>query len=153
MTTNFECGSHVSERTRDAGPDWIGAERWPLLIVTGSRAWRTPTAIWRELSAIADASGGLRVVVGDCRSGADAYTRGWCRANVHRCRWVQYRAEWWRHGRAARPKRNQRMVSENRTAVECLAFPLPDSVGTRHCMVAAARAGIPVREIRWEPPP
>jgi hypothetical protein len=144
----LERGSYVSHcaRTRPESA-WIGAESWPLIIVTGSREWPEPTAVWRELFAVANVHGGLRVAVGDCRSGVDAHTRSWCRANTHQCRWVEYRAQWWRFGRAAGPIRNLRMVAENPDAHECVAFPMPGSVGTRRCMEAAERAGIPVREI------
>jgi len=51
-------------------------------------------------------------------------------------------ADWGAHGKAAGPIRNQQMVDAG--ADVCLAFPLPGSRGTRHCMTAAAKAGIPV---------
>lgn len=51
-------------------------------------------------------------------------------------------AEWDKHGKAAGPIRNQKMVDLGATV--CLAFPLPGSRGTAHCMSAARKASIPV---------
>lgn len=54
----------------------------------------------------------------------------------------EYPADWNKHGKAAGPIRNQQMVDLG--ADICLAFPLGESRGTRHCMKAAERAGIKV---------
>lgn len=48
----------------------------------------------------------------------------------------------WSIGKKAGPLRNQEMVDLG--ADLCLAFPRPDSRGTRHCASAAEAAGIPV---------
>ena len=50
-------------------------------------------------------------------------------------------ADWKRYGRAAGPIRNQEMV--NLGADVCLAFPREGSRGTKNCMEAARKAGIP----------
>lgn len=54
-----------------------------------------------------------------------------------------YPADWETHGKAAGPIRNSQMVKLG--ADVCLAFPLGESRGTRHCMKIAEKAGIPVR--------
>jgi len=53
-----------------------------------------------------------------------------------------HHADWATDGRSAGPRRNARMVAMG--ADLCLAFPLIDSVGTRHTMHLASKAGIPV---------
>lgn len=52
-------------------------------------------------------------------------------------------ADWEGLGRKAGHVRNHHMVSLG--ADLCLAFPLGESRGTRGCMAAAHKAGIPVR--------
>lgn len=52
-------------------------------------------------------------------------------------------ADWNTHGKRAGIMRNLAMIE--RGADVCLAFPLGESRGTRHCMGAAAKAGIPVK--------
>ena len=51
-------------------------------------------------------------------------------------------ADWRKHGKAAGPLRNQRMVALG--ADICLAFPEPGSRGTLDCMRRAEAAGIGV---------
>jgi hypothetical protein len=111
------------------------------ILVTGSRNWTNDEAI---LAAFADYAGqDVTLVSGACPTGADALAEeiaerflGW---EVER-----HPADWDRHGKAAGPIRNQEMVDLG--ADVCLAFPLGESRGTRHCMAAAKRAGIPVVE-------
>lgn len=53
-------------------------------------------------------------------------------------------ADWNRYGKRAGTLRNEQMVALGATI--CLAFPLPQSIGTIHCMRIARRAGIPVKD-------
>lgn len=56
-----------------------------------------------------------------------------------------HHADWAAHGKRAGILRNLHMVELG--AELCLAFPVGESRGTRHCMSAAEKAGIPVRAI------
>ena len=58
-----------------------------------------------------------------------------CEVEAHPARWEEL-------GKKAGPVRNQEMVQLG--ADVCLAFPLPGSRGTLHCMQEATKAGIPV---------
>ena len=81
---------------------------------------------------------GVRIVVGDCKSGVDEITwdmRGLIEPEV----WI---ADWKTFGKAAGPKRNQAMVDSG--ADLCIAFPSKGSTGTIDCVERAKAAGIPV---------
>lgn len=52
-------------------------------------------------------------------------------------------ADWETYGKRAGMIRNKEMVAYG--ADVCLAFPIGESRGTRHCMAVAREAGIPVK--------
>ncbi len=110
------------------------------LLVTGSRSLED----WGLVKAELEAERPNIVIVGDCPTGVDAFTRVWCICQSVTCR--VYKADWRKHGRAAGPLRNSEMV---RRAVELgatvLAFPR-GGPGTRDCIFQAKRAGLSVRE-------
>lgn len=115
------------------------------ILVTGSRDWQDRETIGHALLDVRDkprpgVASRMVLVHGDCPTGADAIANEW----AQRWGWdvEPHPADWETHGKAAGPRRNQQMVDLG--ADICLAFPLPDSRGTRHCMAAAGRAGIPV---------
>lgn len=102
-------------------------------------------AVWSALHEAARTSDGAVVVHGDCPTGADRYASEWCReARFNGLHVIEeaHPADWGKHGKAAGPIRNQQMVDLGADVV--LAFPLGESRGTRHCMAAAEKAGIPV---------
>ena len=75
----------------------------------------------------------------DTMAGQEAELRGW---------WTwPCRARWNVYGRAAGPKRNQRMLEEARPD-RVLAFPTPQSKGTHDMIRRAREAGVPVEV--WE---
>jgi len=112
------------------------------VLVTGGRDWADKACVFDALAE--EYKPGMTVVHGGAR-GADTLAGEW----VKRMQTLGYQvveevhpADWDRHGKAAGLIRNQRMV--DRGADVCLAFPLGRSPGTRHCMKAARKAGIPV---------
>jgi len=58
---------------------------------------------------------------------------------------VEYRADWKKHGRAAGPTRNQRMLDEGKPDI-VIAFP--GGRGTKDMVSRAKMAGVPVAEVR-----
>jgi hypothetical protein len=121
------------------------------ILITGSRDWTDVDTIrqalvdvWAEFhepypdAEITLVHGGATGA--DTIAGAIATDFGW---DVE-----VWPADWERFKRAAGPIRNNHMVSLG--ADVCLAFPLPTSRGTIHCMKAAERAGIPVRVYEGE---
>jgi len=115
------------------------------ILVTGSRYWRdlhTVEVALREvwLKHHAGAAPEDTVVVHGGARGADA-----CAAVLAPrmgFKVEEHPADWDRHGKAAGPIRNQYMVDLG--ADVCLAFPIGESRGTRDCIRAAEKAGIPV---------
>jgi hypothetical protein len=117
------------------------------ILVTGSRNWADRntiraalvTAAYPWLSAHNTSTCHVTVVHGGARR-ADTIAGEIGRAlgftvEVHH-------ADWERYGKRAGMIRNQVMVDAG--ADVCLAFPLGESRGTRGCMRAAEKAGIPV---------
>lgn len=117
------------------------------LLVTGSRNWTDRAVMWHALrNAWHELTGqGFEhvVLVHGAARGADSLAaQVWSAAGLT----VEtHPADWDGHGLEAGPIRNTHMVGLG--AELCLAFPLGKSVGTRHCMREAERAGIPVRVI------
>ncbi|NUS43741.1 MAG: DUF2493 domain-containing protein [Mycobacteriaceae bacterium] len=111
------------------------------VLVTGSRAWLDRAAVEAELAYLRGRYDSLTVVHGDCPSGADRFAREWCEGQSDRVVEERHPAEWRRHGKAAGFIRNQAMVDRGADAV--VAFPMGEAHGTRHCLDAASKAGIP----------
>jgi YspA, cpYpsA-related SLOG family len=107
------------------------------ILVTGSREWTDKQTIHRAL--FDHGRWGDTLVSGSCPTGADRIAEDYWRAFGP----IERHPAKWSEGKSAGPRRNQEMVDLG--ADICLAFPLPESRGTRHCMEAANRAGIPVR--------
>ena len=135
------------------------------VIVAGGRNWRdrerVETVLRRAYAALSQgllfAADGVKAIPdqpmfvhGACPSGVDWIVRDYCL----RMGWMQdpHPADWEKHGKAAGPMRNQRMV--DRGAGLCLAFPTAESRGTWDCIRRAVAAGIETRiypELKREP--
>lgn len=120
------------------------------ILVTGSRDWDDERTLFVALQdALTDAwisnpDEDVVIVHGHCPTGADALAHKWATEVENAYVEVEaHPADWEKHGKAAGPIRNQQMVDLG--ANVCLAFPKATSRGTRHCMSAAEKAGIPVR--------
>ena len=144
------------------GPPGGGAARPPAavrVLVTGSRDWRDSSAVTVALAAVRADSGPLTVIHGACPSGADALADRWARtrgAAVER-----HPANWRPAGRydaRAGFRRNAEMVAAGADLVlafigpcrssSCPRREVHGSHGATHCARLAARAGIPVIQIR-----
>ncbi len=124
----------------------------PTILVTGGRDWPDPD----RLAAVLDhAAGGaqIRLLVGDCPTGADRHARAWAErhrvpAEVIPARWQQMKAEG-KPRRAAGPLRNLTLLdrldqAEGQRQVLAFHDDLGRSRGTRHCVTAARHRGYPV---------
>lgn len=123
------------------------------VLVTGSRFWSDRQAVFRALDDQLKQADGLLTVVHGAAAGADTFAGCWAAIRGHETNRVAvepHPAEWHIYGKSAGPMRNQEMVDLG--ADVCLAFPKGDSRGTRHCMTAAAHAGIPVYDASVWPP-
>jgi hypothetical protein len=115
------------------------------VLITGSRDWDDSepvrAALNNALSAIPPGSY-LMVIHGACPTGVDTFASEWVKEMQAQCFPVfedPHPANWFKHGKAAGPIRNQEMVDLG--ADICFAFPAPGSKGTVHCMGAAEKAG------------
>ena len=87
-------------------------------------------------------SWGLVIIQGDCPTGIDALARRF--ADEYEVPLESYPADWAKYGRAAGPKRNQRMADAG--ADLCMAFPSRGrSAGTWDMIRRAVAAGIETR--------
>ena len=112
------------------------------VLVTGSRNYDDKNTLF---DALADQyEPGMIVVHGGAR-GADTIACEWVKKMQslgYQVTTEVHQADWYEYGKAAGLVRNEVMVDAG--ADVCLAFPLGESRGTRHCMSAAEKAGIPV---------
>lgn len=117
-----------------------------IVVVTGSREWKRADIINKALNTIKPSllfHGGAR--------GADTLAGRWCDETGTDC--VVIPALWGSHGKQAGTLRNKRMLElANMTAqasqmpITILAFPMPDSIGTKHCMAQAKKMGLHVEQ-------
>lgn len=111
-----------------------------VVIVTGSRDWKDAELLGRVLAAHQP---GL-LVEGGAR-GADTLAREWAREAGVSC--ITIPADWDRWGKGAGAKRNILMLEQYPEAL-VLAFPLPQSKGTWHCIRAAMQRGHKVMVVK-----
>jgi hypothetical protein len=123
------------------------------ILVTGGRDWSDPDRLAAVLDHAAGGGEQVRLLVGDCPTGADQHARAWATrrgvpAEVLAARWEQMAAEG-KPRRAAGPLRNLALLDRLDQAEgprQVLAFhhDLDHSRGTRQCVTAARRRGYPV---------
>jgi hypothetical protein len=124
------------------------------ILVTGDRRWTRPERLARVLDkTAAEAGGQVRLLVGDCPTGADRHAARWARQRgvpfqVFRARWAEMAAEGCPR-RAAGPLRNRAMLdaldqADGNRRVVAFHDDLGRSRGTRQCVDAARRRGYPV---------
>lgn len=114
-----------------------------IVAVTGGRKWKpTPEwhgAVWSTaLEELLRKKNVTQLHHGGC-SGADLFCASVANV-VPGVRVVEHRADWKKHGKAAGPIRNRKMLKES-TADVLLAFP--GGRGTHHCKSVAIELGIP----------
>jgi len=118
------------------------------VLVCGGRDFNDVPLIWKTLDAIQDQRGISRVIEGASDDvtgpyvGADYWAREWaCSRDKSSSR---FHADWKRHGKAAGPIRNTRMIEEGKPD---LVIAFPGGKGTANMVAQARAAGIEVIEI------
>lgn len=114
------------------------------VLVCGGRNYRDRKRVWAELDHL-HATRGVDSVIQGGASGADALAKQW--ATCWGFRYETYAADWQRHGRAAGPIRNARMLHESKPDL-VLAFP--GGRDTADMVRRAREAGVAVTEVRDE---
>jgi predicted Rossmann-fold nucleotide-binding protein len=111
------------------------------VLVCGGRNFRSPAQVWRALDDL-HARHGFTALMQGGASGADAMARDWATTKPAIQRFV-CRADWDKHGRAAGPIRNARMLEWQPDMV--VAFP--GGRGTENMVAQAERAGVTVHRV------
>lgn len=127
------------------------AHRWRQLrvLVCGGRDYADRNAVFKALDELAgditaDTPLGtveMTVIHGGCPTGADKFADEY--AVVNWCQLHEFKADWEKHGKAAGPIRNQRMLDEGKPDI-VLAFK--GGKGTEDMVRRARRAKVPVKE-------
>lgn len=110
-------------------------------IVCGGRAFRDRDFVYATLDRLNHEDGFDDIIQGGA-SGADALARDWAASRLV-C-YLNFAADWKKHGLVAGPIRNQRMIDEGRPD-GCIAFP--GGTGTADMVRRARAAGLPVIEV------
>lgn len=105
------------------------------LLICGSRHWTDYKMIYEHLKE----AKGIEVVIQGGARGADRLAK--MAAKKLKISVMTFEAEWKKHGKAAGPIRNQKMLDEGKPS-EVWAYPLPDSKGTWDMVERAKKAGI-----------
>lgn len=112
------------------------------VLVTGGRDYDDLASVCGALDELRAQHGRLTVIQGGA-SGADFIARYWCgrQSSVHM---INEPADWKKHGKAAGPLRNQRMLDEHKPDL-VLAFE--GGRGTADMVHRAEAAGVPVKHV------
>jgi predicted Rossmann-fold nucleotide-binding protein len=116
------------------------------VLVCGGRDFRSPAQVWRELDKLHSERGFTALMQGGAR-GVDTFAREWAATKPGIQRYV-CRADWNKHGKAAGPIRNARMLEWKPDLV--VAFP--GGRGTSDMIAQSRRAGVEVVEPLPPPP-
>lgn len=111
------------------------------VLVCGDRNWADRVFLYVKLNELHRVKPITCVIDGGAR-GADTMAYEW--AKEHNIKTERYFANWEKHGRAAGPIRNNKMLKEGKP--ECVvAFHdnIPDSKGTKNMLELAKADGIP----------
>lgn len=84
------------------------------------------------------------VIHGGCKTGADALAAEWVLRFGGECDEDVFEADWIKHGKAAGPIRNQRMLDEGKPD---LVIAFPGGKGTADMVARARKAGVEVVEV------
>lgn len=112
------------------------------VLICGSRDWTD----WRTMLFAARFFHNGDVLIEGGARGADLMARKAVEALGYAVRIIEIPADWERDGRAAGPRRNQKMLAEGKPDV-VWAFttkPLAESKGTFDMVKRAKKAGVPV---------
>jgi hypothetical protein len=116
------------------------------LLVCGDRDWVDGDLLGRTLDFFGYQFAWDFVLVHGGARGADLMAGQW--AASRRVKVDCFPAEWDRHGKAAGPIRNQRMLDSGIDLVVAFHDDIRNSKGTKHMVGIARKAGVPVKLIQ-----
>jgi uncharacterized phage-like protein YoqJ len=113
------------------------------LLIAGSRSFEDRDLFNRVTEEIIDGDERFTVIVEGGAAGADTMAREY--AEAHDMKYEEFKPDWKQYGRAAGPKRNDKMIQfikeRNGTA---LYFWDEESKGTKQCIDSAKRKDIEI---------
>lgn len=113
------------------------------LLIAGSRSFEDRDLFNRVTEELIDGDERFTIIVEGGATGADTMAREY--AEAHDMKYEEFKPDWKHYGRAAGPKRNDKMVQfikeRNGTA---LYFWDEESKGTKQCIDSAKRKGIEI---------
>lgn len=113
------------------------------VLVCGGRDFNDEELVFATLSQLHKQSR-ITAIIEGYATGADDLAREW--GYGHRdCAIISFPADWSRHGKAAGPIRNTRMIEEGRPD---LVVAFPGGRGTANMVAQARAAGIEVIEVK-----
>ena len=112
------------------------------VLVCGGRDFNDDERVYDELNRL-DAHGDVTAIIHGAAKGADSAAGRWARPQQH-IEEIRFPADWKKHGKAAGPIRNNRMIAEGKPDM-VLAFP--GCRGTQNMVAAAKANGVVVVEI------
>ncbi len=112
------------------------------VLVCGGRDFNDRDYIWDTLCRLDSEHGPFGVIIHGCATGADSESEIW--ADAMSLKACGFRAEWDKHGKAAGPIRNKRMLKEGRPD---LVVAFPGGRGTANMVRQAKASGVRVIEI------
>lgn len=107
------------------------------LLVCGGRDFTDDAAVYAEMDAINEESGGIALVIHGGARGADSIAGHWANDRGVPCR--VYPARWDLHGKAAGARRNAEMLALGKPD---LVLAMPGGRGTADMVAKARRAGV-----------
>lgn len=118
------------------------------VLVCGGRGFDDETALINLLGQYADQYGPFTHIIHGGANGADALAGVW--AQLRQLPVTVYRANWQKHGKAAGPIRNRRMLDEGKPD---LVIAFPGGKGTANMIAIANSSGVRVIDVAREPWP
>lgn len=114
------------------------------VLVTGGRTYTNDTKIRDYLDYLLEriAPRDMILIAGGAK-GADSLAQGWAISHRNRVLLIVEQAHWKQDGKAAGPRRNQRMLDLHHPE---LVVAFPGGRGTEHMKMIAAKAGIQIVE-------
>lgn len=105
------------------------------VLVCGGRDYADGGSVFHTLETLR----GISLIIEGGALGADEWAALW--ADTRGVKRMRFAADWGAHGRAAGPRRNQRMLDEGKPD---LVVAFPGGKGTADMVRRARKAGIPV---------
>lgn len=112
------------------------------VLICGGRNYSDVLALFKQMDRIDREVRQISVVIHGNARGADTIAGRWAVARGKDCKF--FPADWSKHGRAAGPIRNQRMIDEGKPD---LVVAFPGGRGTADMVGRARAAGIEVIEV------